>query len=351
MTDSANPARDARFNHEAGPAIASKIACLQQARTYPDQPAKIDVIETHMSWVFLTPHHAYKLKKPVRTGFLDFSTLEARTKNCTEELRLNRRLAPDVYLDMVPLVLSSSGDIRLEQTGEVIDWLVKMRRLPAERMLDYMISHATLKPAEIEQVAVLLAQFYQSCPPIDMSGADYRVRLDQKIRGNLSALGGTEFGISPARLRDIQHGLMKFLERNAVLFAARAAGQIVEGHGDLRPEHICLEPRPVIFDCLEFNREFRILDTADELAFLDMECERLGAPEVGLVLFQTYAKLSGDRPPRSLIAFYKANSACLRAKLAVWHIRDVEKSRHIHWRDIAVGYLELAARYVQELTP
>lgn len=349
MIDNPDSGFTVAANREAGPAIDAKIASLRQARTYPDQAAQIEVIETHMSWVFLTAHHAYKLKKPVRTDFLDFSTLEARRKNCMEELRLNRRLAPDVYLDMVPLAVSPAGGMRVDQAGEVIDWLVKMRRLPAERMLDYSIKHATLRPSDVEQVAALLTRFYRSCPAIAVSGAQYRMRLEQKIRGNHEALSAAEYALSRAQLRAIHDILSEFLARNAKLFAARTAGKIVEGHGDLRPEHICLEQRPVIFDCLEFNRDFRILDTADELAFLDMECARLGAEDVGETLFRTYTQLSDDHPPRSLLLFYKANSACLRAKLAVWHIPDVAKSRKLHWHNRAVQYLDLAARYALEL--
>lgn len=335
--------------HEPGPDIDAKIACLRRSRIYPDRPARVEAIETHMSWVFLTACHAYKLKKPVRTDFLDFSTPEARREDCIEELRLNRRLAPDVYLDVVPLVLSPSGDLRLDQPGEVVDWLVKMRRLPAERMLDYLIRHAALKDTDVEQVAGLLTQFYLSRLPVTLSGAQYRERLERRIRANHQALSDPGYGMPQALLLDIHGALMGFLERNPSLFEDRTAGKIVEGHGDLRPEHICLEQRPVIFDCLEFNRQFRILDAADELAFLDMECDRLGAAHVGQPLFGTYARMSGDSPPRALLLFYKANSACLRAKLAVWHIRDTEKQRHAYWRDHARRYLELAARYVHDI--
>lgn len=347
MTYSTNHSYTLTSNRETGPAIDTKVACLKRAATYPERPATIDVVETHMSWIFLTPRHAYKLKKPARTDFLDFSTREARRRDCLEELRLNRRLAPDVYLGVVPLVVASSGAIQLERPGDVIDWLVKMRRLPAERMLDYLIRHDALKDAEITQVATLLTRFYQTRPPISVSEKQYRARLEETISGNYRALAHREYGFDPSLLKAINDTLLDFLDSNARVLDTRAE-KIVEGHGDLRPEHICLEPRPVIFDCLEFNRRFRIMDIADELAFLDMECERLDAPHVGEALFRTYSQLSHDHPPRSLLLFYKAKSACLRAKLAMWHIQDGEEPRQQHWRDRATQYLELAARYTRD---
>jgi aminoglycoside phosphotransferase family enzyme len=334
---------------DAAPTIETKVACLRQARTYPEQPATVKVIETNMSWVFLTSGYAYKLKKPVRTDFLDFSTLEARSYDCKEELRLNQRLAPDVYLDIVPLVIAPSGDLRLGQPGEVIDWLVKMRRLPADRMLDSMIRHATLTDADVEQVVTLLTRFYGGCPPIAIDGPQYRARLEWKIRTNYKALCALDYGLPRAVLQRVHDDLLEFLERNAGVFDTRTTSRIVEGHGDLRPEHICLERKPVIFDCLEFNRQFRIMDTADELAFLDMECSRLGNEQLGQTLFRTYTALSEDRPAPSLLSFYKANSACLRANLAVWHLRDVAQSQRSHWLDHAARYLELAERYVEGL--
>jgi aminoglycoside phosphotransferase family enzyme len=341
---------DTVASHRDGlPSIERKVACLRQPPVYPERPATVEVIETHMSWVFLTPEHAYKLKKPVRTDFLDFSTLEARDHDCKEELRLNRRLAPDVYIEVVPLVVSPNGELRLGRPGEVIDWLVKMRRLPADRMLDAMIRRATLTDADVEQVATLLTRFYQGCPAIAIDGAQYRARLEEKIRTNHKALREPDYGLSRPVLQTIHDGLSLFLEHNPGVFDARTAARIVEGHGDLRPEHICLERRPVIFDCLEFNRQFRIIDTADELAFLDMECTRLGDEKVGQTLFRTYSALSEDRPGPSLLSFYKANSACLRAKLAVWHLRDVAQSRRAYWLDHAAQYLELARRYVEDL--
>ena len=328
-----------------------KVARLRQASCYPGCPQRIDAIETHMSWVFLTDEHAYKLKKPVRYDFLDFSTLEARRSDCNEELRLNRRLAPDVYLDVVPLTIDDTGMISVQGHGEIIDWLVKMRRLPAERMLDFTIKHKTLQEADVRDLAHLLASFYQHCPSIKFIAMQYRQEYGRQVSANLYALAEARHGFSETHLKGIHDALLEFLRCEAGLFDYRAEqGRIVEGHGDLRPEHVCLEPVPVIFDCLEFNYPFRIVDVVDELSFLAMECDLLGAPNVGLVLFEVYGGICDDHPPLRLINFYKSYRACLRAKLAIWHIRELDPSGWPPWHDRANNYLFMAEQYARQLS-
>ena len=324
----------------------TKLALLRQPQTYPEKPAGIDAIETHMSWVFLTPHHAFKLKKPVRYDYLDFSTLAARKISCEEELRLNQRLAPGVYREVVALAMNARGEMQIEGQGEVVDWLVKMRRLPAERMLDYLIRHRTLEPAELHTVAEWLAYFYRERIPQKLSGDEYRRKYAANLRANHAALAHPLYALPAALVEAVHAAQWKFLRSAPELFDRRAAeGQIVEGHGDLRPEHVCVESPPVIFDCLEFNRSFRIIDAADELAFLSMECERLGAPQVEQELFQAYRRITGDHPPPQLIYFYKAQRACVRARLAIWHLRDLERTAWPRWRAVAGEYLHLAESY------
>ena len=324
----------------------TKVALLRQPQTYPEKPARVEAVETHMSWVFLTPHHAFKLKKPVRYDYLDFSTLAARKKSCEEEMRLNQRLAPDVYRGVVALTMNARGEMQIEGQGEVVDWLVKMRRLPAERMLDYRIRHNLLESAELHGLAEWLAYFYRECIPLKMSGEEYHRQYEDNIRINHEALADPAYGLSAALIESVHEAQKSFLQRAPELFSRRAAeGRIVEGHGDLRPEHVCLESPPVIFDCLEFNRSFRIIDAADELAFLSMECERLGAPQVEQELFGVYRRITGDHPPPALVYFYKAHRACLRARLAIWHLRDLEKSVWPRWRAAAEEYLRLAESY------
>src|SRR3989338_11695711 len=191
----------------------TKVALLRQPQTYPEKPARVDVVETHMSWVFLTPQHAFNLKTPVRYDYLDFSTLAARKKNCEEEVRLNQRLAPGVYRGVVALTMDARGEMQIEGQCEVVDWLVKMRRLPAERMLDYLIRHRTLEPVETHVVAEILAYFYRECIPVKTSGGEYHRQYEHNVRTNYEALANPVYEL-PAALVEAVHEVQKeFLQR------------------------------------------------------------------------------------------------------------------------------------------
>lgn len=323
-----------------------KVEWLRRPETYPERPHRVEAIQTHMSWVFLTDQHAYKLKKPVRYEFLDFSSLEARRRDCEEEVRLNRRLAGEVYLGTVPLTVDAGGRVLLGGAGEVLEWLVRMRRLPAQRMLDALIVHAALREYDVCAVARLLADFFRANTVMELDGVHYRAWLAETIQADCGILVEDGYGLPVALVESVRRAQLALLVEQPTLFDQRTQGWIVEGHGDLRPEHICLdESGPVIFDCLEFNRRFRIVDAADELAFLALECERHGAAFVGPLLFRNYAGVSGDRPPRRLIDFYKTYRACLRAKLALWHLHEPGTGDPSKWLGRAREYLDLAVKY------
>jgi len=331
---------------ETVPDLDTKIAFLQQPLAYSENPRHIETIETHMSWVFLTPQHAFKLKKSVHYDYLDFSTVAARKRSCQEELRLNQRLAPGVYLDVIPLTLDRRGEMRLGGKGEIIDWLVVMRRLPKERMLDFLIRQRVLEPVDTHAVAEVLARFYSESAALNIDGEEYRHQFEHKIRANHEVLPEPAYGLPMDLVDSVYQAQLNFLKRSPEFLERRAAGgRIIEGHGDLRPEHVCVVSPPVIFDRLEFNQAFRIIDPADELAFLAMECERLGAPQVEPELFGAYRRVTGDYPPPQLIFFYKAHRACLRARLAIWHLRDLGRNVWPRWRATAEEYLRLADSY------
>lgn len=334
--------------HEHPIPLDAKLGFLQDPRVYPEPTSRVETVETHMSWVFLTDTRAYKLKKPVRYDYLDFSTPAARCRDCEEEVRLNRRLAPDVYLDVVPLVRDAAGRLRLGGEGEAADWLVRMRRLPADRMLDRLLREGRVTQAEIGRLAGRLARFYAALPVEVTAPEAYRQTLAARIEDNLRALTSPEFGLAaegPARIARAQRG---FLADRAAWFDRRVQeGRIVEGHGDLRPEHVCMLDQPVVIDCLEFNRAFRVLDRVDELGYLALECERLGAPEAGRWLLDAYAEASGDAPPAALVDFYQSCRAGLRAKLALWHLRDDGRHPPGHWVATTRSYLELAQRHAE----
>jgi aminoglycoside phosphotransferase family enzyme len=332
MTKGRNQLTEQRDPAEDKASLAEKVAFLSLPAAYPNAAPHVEAIETHMSWVFLTEMFAHKLKKPVCYEFLDFRSLEARRRNCEEEVRLNHRLAPTVYIGAVPLVIDVERELKLDGKGTIVDWLVRMRRLPSERMLDSAILHDTVQDDELQGVARLLADFYKNAIRVTIPPPEYRRRL------------------SDAVTTDICDTLHETLANNASLFDSRVQHRhVLEGHGDLRPEHVFLGPNPAVIDCLEFNREFRTLDWADELAFLAMECERLGSPEPGKVILETCCKELDDRPPAALIHFYKAHRAHLRAKLSILHLCDEDVHDPEMWRLRAMEYLGLANAYAGRL--
>lgn len=331
------------------PGVAAKVAFLAQAENYPESTRRVDTVETHMSWVFLTDRHAWKLKKPVRQSYLDFSTEAARRYYCAEEVRLNRRLTHDVYLGVVPLTAGADGRLRLGADGAAIDWLVKMRRLPADRMLDFAIHADTVNADDVRNVADALWRFYRECEPIPLREGEYHDRFAAGIADNLRELTAREFRLPHEMIEPTCARQRSFLEGAGPLLDERARrGYVVEAHGDLRPEHVCLEPQPQIIDCLEFSRDFRLLDIVDELAFLALECERLGAAWIKDVILRRYAGLGGDAPTPELVHFYQSHRACMRAKIAIWHLKEPERSDGAKWTMQAREYLRLAALHVAQ---
>lgn len=327
----------------SGAELRSKLAFLLRPESYPEPTAVVEPVETHMSWVFLTERHAWKLKKPVRSQYLDFSTESARRLDCEEELRLNRRLSDGVYLEVVPLTADPEERLRIGGGGRPVDWLVKMRRLPAARMLDRMIRDRTVDAGDMRRAIERLAQFYRESTAIAITPDAYRARFAAEIAGNRRELAAPSYGLPAALIDSVCARQQAFLDRRPELFDARVrAGRIVEAHGDLRPEHMCLEPRPQIIDCLEFSRELRVLDAADELGFLALECERLGAPALGAVIFATYAAVTGDAPPEALVRFHQSHRACVRAKIAIRHLDDPALRGQTRWTAQALDYLRLA---------
>lgn len=338
-------------DRSTAPAIdfETKVAFLSRPESYPEPTTAVEIVRTHMACVLLTDAHAWKMKKPVRHDFLDFSTLEARLHDCREELRLNRRLAPEVYLDLVPLT-AQTGRLALGGGGEPVEWLVKMRRLPRDRMLDQAIRARTATGADAERVAAVLAAFYRAAAPVPMRAAEYRRRLEAGIRLNAHALAHRGYGLDPARVERVVRAELAALERDARLFERRVeAGRIVEGHGDLRPEHVCLLSQPVVIDCLEFNRDLRLLDPAEELAYLAMECEQLDGADIGEAVLAAWRELAGDAPPPRLVDFHRATRATLRARLSIWHLEDHAAGEHERWSARAARYLGLAERYCARL--
>jgi uncharacterized protein len=334
-----------------GISLQRKVEFLKRPETYGDT-SSVKALETHMSWVFLTDHNVFKLKKPVQYDFLDFSTVASRHKFCMEEVKLNQQLASDTYVGVVGLNMDK-GSLQLNGKGEVVDWLVKMKRLPEEFMLHKSIANDSIRFEYVVKAAELLTNFYLNSPPVRVGRKRYQRRLIEDIEKNGEALLRREFELSRSLIMTDTTALLHFVTDHADLFDGRiAGGKIVDGHGDLRPEHICAAPKPVVIDRLEFDKNLRIIDVAEELSSLALECEILGSPAIGHLFLSIYKCKSGDNIPDCLVLFYKAKRALLRARLSIYHILEEEYSSNtIKWRNRCDNYLLSASNYCSKFKP
>jgi aminoglycoside phosphotransferase family enzyme len=333
-------------------ALADKVDFLGAIGSYPsERPEVVEARETHMSWVFLTGRFAYKLKKPVCHAHADLRALEARRRNCLTEMRLNRRLAPVVYLAMKPLTFAAHHGLQLAGDGDVVDWLVMMRRLPEELMLDHALRSGGPEPRDLDRTALRLAQFYGGLAPEPITPEERCIWFEEEIQLSRRELARPAFARDKALVDRVAGRLIDFLHaRPEMPIERHCAGKIVEGHGDLRPEHICLAREPVIIDCLEFSGALRLVDPADELAFLALECAMLGEPQAGVRLQRGYETIAGDRPPEQLLAWYGASRALLRARLSALHSLEPGARPPQAWLAQADRYLAVALDYTEALT-
>lgn len=322
---------------------AEKLLFLSDALNLGEAGA-IERIETHFAWVFLGSRFAYKLRKPVRYHGLDTLAPESRRVLCEAELRLNADLAAGIYLDVIPLTRSAAGKLQLDGIGEPLDWLVKMRRLPRARMLDTLIRGAAVRPSDLGPLAHLLCHFYASAQRESISGAVYCGRLSARVTANRVELQGSRGSKQLLRwVRAIARLQEEFIVAHSSLLAERAeSGHILDCHGDLRPEHVCLGPPVRVIDRLEFDRGLRLLDPLEELCFFALECGRLGAPAVGDWLLGRCAQLMGVPASAYLIAFYTSLQATTRAVLRVWRLAEGSRPERTRWRYEIRDYLQRA---------
>ena len=324
------------------PTLADKVAFLSRPEAYSHPADGMDRRETHMSWVFLVGDRAYKLKKPVRFPYLDFSTLAHREAACRAELRLNRRLAPDIPLAVVPVTHSAKG-LSIGGPGEVVDWLVAMRRLDENQMLDHVIAEHRLAFWQLDRVAATLATFYRRATAVLTAPEVYLADWYRSLAFNKRVLHDPRLGLPAGLVTQIDRVQRRFLAEKSGLLAARVRGRhIVDGHGDLRPEHIWLGDPVRVIDCLEFNARLRAVDPFDEIAFLCVECERLGAGWAGEYLRRHMVRALRDRPSDALFVFYRCHRATLRARLAIAHLLEANPRTPEKWPRLARIYLRMA---------
>jgi uncharacterized protein len=345
----------ARKFHD-GATLREKVASFSDPRRSRSPSRTVEVIETHFAWVFLAADRAYKLKKPVCQASMDYRTLAARERACREELRLNRRLAPGVYLRVLPVKRGRAGSLTRGTRVPIVDWVIEMRRLPAARMLDRAIANGTIRERDLDRVMHRLVTFFASAKGQPMNDQAYLTRLRRQIRRNARELAAPDLRLSRRRVAEVEKTQLAFLDRHARILVGRGS-RLIEGHGDLRPEHVFIGApssrdrlirRACVIDCLEFDADLRRLDPAEEIAFLALECARLGAVRLVADLIARYRSLAGDAASDPLLHFYMSRRAAVRAQIAAWHLRDPAFAGEARkWRAQAHDYLRDASRHIR----
>jgi aminoglycoside phosphotransferase family enzyme len=322
--------------------LEEKVSFLRSTAAYLSGAKHVSCRETHMSYVFVVGDRVFKLKKPAHFPYLNFSTLPRRETACRGELALNRRLAPDVYLDLVPLVYSPHG-LSLGGGGEVVDWLVVMRRLDEDETLDHALAIARLSRKDLNRLVEKLVVFYRHARPVYISPERHFTNWRRSLAYNRSVLLDPTFSLPAGLVRRIDRAQRHFLIHHERLSTDRVYGRhIVDGHGDLRPEHIFLTDPIRIIDCLEFNAELRAADPFDEMAFLSLECERLGDQRASQYIKRRAIEAFGDGIYEELFTFYRCYRATLRARLAIAHLLECNPRTPEKWPRLARTYLRLA---------
>lgn len=305
----------------------------------------VSLVESHMSLVFLAGDRAYKMKKPIAFDDLDFRSLDARHANCEREIALNRVLSPDIYLGIESVTRDSEGRLRLDGSGEVVEWLVVMRRLDEERLLDHAIAEGSVTRGDVESLVEVLGRFYSRPLENPPSRAEVLPAWAAMLERTARSLRRPDFGLPQDRVEEVLAGLIRFLDESSELILERVdAGWIRDCHGDLRPQHVYLGPPLRLIDRLEFDERLRKRDPFEEILDLGLECERMGAAWILPMLLDGLEACLGCRPDARLLGFYAGMRASLRARFAIEHIGS-ERGSPAGWRERAMASLELARKH------
>jgi len=329
--------------------LPSTVGALLKSQAYPHKPQKIELVQTQMSFIFLTGEYVYKIKKPVNLGYLDYTTLEKRHFFCHQELELNRRLCPDAYLAVVPIE-EEKGELRIEGRGKAIEYAVKMKQLPHDRMMDVLLPRGQVTREMVAKVAEKLVGFHQKAETNQKIAAFgkldvIRQNTDENFSQTEKYIGTS---ITAEKYQHIKNYTDNFINSNASLFDKRVSeSKIRDCHGDLHAAHVCFTDDICIYDCIEFNDRFRYSDVASEIAFLAMDLDRYQQAGLSRHLVNTYVGLSHDEELLKLLDFYKCYRAYVRGKVESFklddpYIPEEEKARML---TAAQSYFRLAKSY------
>lgn len=330
------------------------IKALQNPEIYPEQAPKVELVQTHISVVLLVGDKVYKIKKPVDFGFLDFTTLEKRKYFCEQEVVLNRRLCPEIYLGVVEIKGKEGRVFINQEQGEIIEYAVFMKRLPAEKMMDRLLRQGKVSPSIIQKLAAKIALFHKQAKGDEKISTYGRIEvIRQNIAENFAQTEKYQgICLSPNSFQGIKENVHRFLERGKKIFNQRiTAGKIKDGHGDLHLKHICLTEEILIFDCIEFNDRFRYGDVAADIAFLLMDLDYHGFPLLSAELAASYLEDTKDWPLYLLLNFYKSYRAYVRGKVTSFRLEEkgISATEKDGILKEAQRYFSLAHYYAQKL--
>jgi aminoglycoside phosphotransferase family enzyme/predicted kinase len=337
--------------------LKSWLAMIEQLRHAPEWPADelpIEMKQTHISVLLLGRTRVVKLKKPVDFGFLDYTTLNKRLRACEDEVRLNRRLCPDTYIG-IGGVIEVDGQIRFSgRTGKIMDYCVWMKRLPNDRMLDQLVARNEVTEAMIDRIAGRLSEFHRTAlrgPEVAKWGspAEIRQNWEENFTQTQPFVGRT---ISATSFETIRAWVNDWLEKSDLFERRARGGHVVDGHGDVRCESICVKDDDIcIYDCIEFNDRFRCDDVASEAAFLAMDLDARGRPDLGYFFTESYRRRTDDKDFFTLLPFYRCYRAFVRGKVLSFRLNEAEFSADEHRAaaERAAQYFELALRYASPL--
>ena len=328
------------------------VEALMKPEAYDEDTGKIELKQTHISFVFLTRNFVYKIKKAVNFGFLDFSTLEKRRVFCEKEVELNRRLCGDMYLEVVPI--TKSGIIKVGGEGEAIEYAVKMKRIPEEKIMTRLLEEGKVDKKLVDRMAKIIAEFHQkagTCKKTGEFGSLPIVKTNWKENFDQSKefVGET---ISQESYNMIHEKVDDFMKKNEAFFAKRVAeNKVKECHGDIHSGNIFVADKIYIFDAIEFNDRFRICDVASDVAFLAMDLDFKDRSDLSSFFVEKYIEYSGDKELEKLLSFYKCYRAYVRGKVVSFRLKDpnVGKEEKAAAKKEAKAYFDLATEYARQL--
>ncbi len=328
------------------------VEALQTPEAYEEDPGKIEIIQTHISFIFLAGNFVYKVKKAVNFGFLDFTTLEKRRFFCEKELHLNRRLCPDLYLEVVPI--NKSEAIKIKGKGETVEYALKMKRVPQEAIMTTQLKEGRINDKTIDQIAKVIAHFHlkaQTSPEINRYGSleIIRTNWDENFQQTQKYIGKT---ISEKDFRLTQTRINRFTEQKNALFQKRINdNRVRDCHGDIHSGNIFITDKVYIFDAIEFNDRFRYSDVASDVAFLAMDLDFQGRTDLADYFVKKYMQYSGDQELKLLLPFYKCYRAYVRGKVISFKLDDpnVKPEEKQAATEEAQEYFKLAAKYTEKL--